>query len=347
LEKKKVTIYDVSQRLGVSTATVNRALNGKPKVSEEMRKRVIETADEMGYKASKTASSLSRKEIKIGVVLNDTIAGFIKDIKSGAKKALEDLADYKVSGEIRVTKTPDDKKEFEELLWEMVDKGCNGIAVVPPSIEAELDDVIQKIRARGIIVGTAVSDMPTSKRNLSVRNNGIVAGQMAAQILHWLVGREPVAIVTGYRDSTVHKETITGFRKYADLLSMNEAGIYEHRDDPEIAYYLATRMIRERPDIKGIYFGSANSVTFCNRLEELGYAGKIKIVASDLLPGIVEHMKKGTVDATIFQNPFDQGRLVVTYIYRMLAENFQLENDVKYLNPRIVLTSNLELHVPE
>ena len=345
MEKKKVTIYDVSQRLGVSTATVNRALNGKPKVSDEMRKRVIEVAEEMGYKASRTASSLSRKQIRIGVVISDTISGFIDSIKNGAKKAFQDLADYKVSGEIYVAKSHADKAEFEQALWDMVDKGCNGIVVLPPPMETALDDVIHQIRARGILFGTVVSDMPTSKRNLSVRNNGVVAGKMAGQMLNWLVGDEPVAIVTGFRDSIVHKETIIGFRTYAEKAAMNYVGVYEHRDDPEIAYYLASKMIHERPDIKGIYFSSANSVTFCNRLEELGYAGKIRIVASDLLPGIIDYLKRDIVNATIFQNPFDQGRLIVTYIYRMLAENYQPKQEVFYLNPQIVLESNLELYL--
>ena len=39
---KRVTIKDLSKKLGVSTTTVTKALNGKPKVSDEVRQSVIE-----------------------------------------------------------------------------------------------------------------------------------------------------------------------------------------------------------------------------------------------------------------------------------------------------------------
>ena len=52
MSKSKVTIYDVSSKLGVSTATVNRVLNNKPNVSEKTRNRVLEAIKEMGYTRS-------------------------------------------------------------------------------------------------------------------------------------------------------------------------------------------------------------------------------------------------------------------------------------------------------
>ncbi len=342
--KEKVTIYDVSERLGVSTATVNRALNGKPRVSEKMRQRVIEVAAEMGYKASKTASSMSRRGIKIGVIMR-TIRWHFEGSRTGVRVAFSELADFKVIGITRITTPEAGKEEYENLIWELAEKGCEGIAILPSNVETGLEETISKVRARGIVLGTCVSDYPFSKRHLSVRNNGMVAGKLAAQLLYWLVGDAPVALVTGFRDSIVHRETIQGFRSFMETTPMNFAGIYEHRDDPEIAYYLATRMMKERPDIKGIYFGTANSVTFCKRLEELNRMGDIRIVASDLMPEIIEYIRKGVIDATIFQNPHAQGRTLIKKIYGMIAENYRPECEVFYLNPQPVFASNLELYL--
>ena len=303
LGKKKVTIYDVADRVGVSTATVNRALNGKPRVSDKMRKRVVEAAEEMGYKASKTASSLSRRQIKIGVIINNSPLGFIKDIEQGVRSALHDLADFNVSGDIYITESGPGKKEYEEKILSMAKEGCDGIAIVPSSIETGFEDLIADARKRGVIVGTLVSDYPYSDRDLSVRNNGVIAGQIAAQLLHWFVGLAPVALVTGFRDSVVHKETITGFQNFVESTPINFAGIYEHRDDPEIAYCLAATMMKERPDIKGIYFGTANSESFCRRLEEMGRLKDMRIVASDILPGIVEYIRNGYDRCDDFSKP--------------------------------------------
>ena len=56
---KKVTIYDIAKRLHVTPATVSYALNNVSKVSEEMRKKILDTAREMGYTRDYNAVSLS------------------------------------------------------------------------------------------------------------------------------------------------------------------------------------------------------------------------------------------------------------------------------------------------
>jgi len=341
--KKKVTIYDVAEKLNISTATVNRAINGKPKVSEETRRLVIETANEMGYRASKAASSLSRNPIKVGVLINASINDFLDKFEAGCKKALNELVDFNVIGEIFKTKRQNDVDSLKEKVFEFIEKGFDALIIVPPDHENEFDEFIQKTVPKDIIVTTAVSDINMEHRLFSVRNNGRIAGKMAAELLYWLVGNKPVAIVTGTRDSTVHSETIIGFKEFMDDHPMNLVGIYEHRDDPEVAYHLAGSFLNANPNIAGIYFGSANSATFCRRIEELGYKGRVKIVASDIFPDLIKGLKDGLINATIFQNPYLQGRQSVRYVYESIAEGRTFEKDTIYLNPQIVLPSNIEL----
>lgn len=47
--KKKVTMKDIAEVLGVSVNAVSLALNGKPGVSEETRRNILRTANEIGY----------------------------------------------------------------------------------------------------------------------------------------------------------------------------------------------------------------------------------------------------------------------------------------------------------
>lgn len=56
---KKVTIYDIARYLHVTPATVSYALNNVSKVSEETRKKILDTARELGYSRDYTATSLS------------------------------------------------------------------------------------------------------------------------------------------------------------------------------------------------------------------------------------------------------------------------------------------------
>ena len=52
-------ISRLAKELGISTATVSRALNGKPRVQEETRQRVLEAASRIGYEPNRAARNLA------------------------------------------------------------------------------------------------------------------------------------------------------------------------------------------------------------------------------------------------------------------------------------------------
>ena len=52
-----VTVKDIAKKLGVSTASVSVALNGKPGVSQATRNRILAAAAEMGYNDQKSATA--------------------------------------------------------------------------------------------------------------------------------------------------------------------------------------------------------------------------------------------------------------------------------------------------
>jgi LacI family transcriptional regulator len=48
---KKVTMQDIADQLGLTKVSVSKALNSQPGISEKTRKKIIETAAEMGYQS--------------------------------------------------------------------------------------------------------------------------------------------------------------------------------------------------------------------------------------------------------------------------------------------------------
>ena len=58
MRPKSVTQKDIAERVGVSTATVSRALNDQPGVSPDVRARILKAAGEMGYSRNPNAHSL-------------------------------------------------------------------------------------------------------------------------------------------------------------------------------------------------------------------------------------------------------------------------------------------------
>ena len=66
-----VTMRDIGKRLGVSAVTVSKALAGKTGVSEEMRQRIVHTAQEMGYVNPNTLQARQARKLDVGILVPD------------------------------------------------------------------------------------------------------------------------------------------------------------------------------------------------------------------------------------------------------------------------------------
>ncbi|MGO6978707.1 LacI family DNA-binding transcriptional regulator, partial [Rhizobium johnstonii] len=58
-------IRQLAEHLNISIGTVSRALNGKPDVNQETRRRVLAAAEELGYVANQSGRSLRQGETKV------------------------------------------------------------------------------------------------------------------------------------------------------------------------------------------------------------------------------------------------------------------------------------------
>ncbi|MBQ6564843.1 MAG: LacI family DNA-binding transcriptional regulator [Clostridiales bacterium] len=66
---KKVTMRDIGVAAGVSTVTVSKALGGKPGMSEEMRRRIMNIAKEMGYQHPDANTLKLKSNLDIGILI--------------------------------------------------------------------------------------------------------------------------------------------------------------------------------------------------------------------------------------------------------------------------------------
>lgn len=89
-----VTIKDISQKLGISHATVSYVLNGraeKYKIREELCRKIMETAEELGYVRNSLARSMvTGRSNTIGIVIFSNMrTEYIQRIISGALQAAD------------------------------------------------------------------------------------------------------------------------------------------------------------------------------------------------------------------------------------------------------------------
>jgi LacI family transcriptional regulator len=84
---KEITIYDIARELGLSTATVSRALSNNSVISKVTTERILQKAEEMGYRYNNFAGNLKKqKSHTIGIILHRLNSNFIASVLAGIEK---------------------------------------------------------------------------------------------------------------------------------------------------------------------------------------------------------------------------------------------------------------------
>ncbi|MDX5569919.1 LacI family DNA-binding transcriptional regulator [Streptomyces sp. ID05-04B] len=120
---------DVARVAGVSQKTVSRVFNDEPYVSADVRRRVLEAADELGYRLNNAARALaSGRTRSIGVVTLGTALYGPASLIMGVERAVRDTG-YA----LRVVNTVEgDPAGVAPAVDSLLDQGVDGIVISEP-----------------------------------------------------------------------------------------------------------------------------------------------------------------------------------------------------------------------
>ena len=343
---KRVTIYDIANKIGVSSATVNRALTNKPGVSKNMRERVRQTAKQMGYKTNKLAQGLKRKPVNIGFVMRNSVEDYNGQVLRGAQKACAELADYNVHGDFCILDSQNIGSMLTAKLIEFTQKDVDAV-IFCPSGAVDIEDAVSKLTERGIKLGTVITDSGQNEIIFSVTPNANRAARMAADLfsLYGLKEGAPVALFIGSKEHILHTEYIKSFIKANEQYGYKIIEIIDHRNDARMAYYAAEQLLTEHPYIEGIYCCTVVTTPICDKVVEMGLQDRIKIIGTDLTPNHVDHLQSGVLSSSLFLDPFQQGYKAFMYMYKHLSDGIEIDRNV-VINPQIVIRGNLDYYIP-
>jgi len=339
----RVTIHEIAKQAGVSTTTVYKALNGKTKISEDMRRLILDIAEKSGYVPNRSAQALARKSLSIGVLLCDYPVEFQRYILQGCQDAFAYYRDDHIEAQIVTYPQFDNWKQIRSILEHFIAADVDGILLEPGYDFEKYQDLLNLAYERNIPVVTLVSEIPGPYAKGSVTVNARIAGQMAAQFLQMVATGRPAVIFTGKSELSLHQSYISGFHDTAHKLGLKVAGIYETFEQYDIAYALTEQVLREIPDLGGIYVSSYNSVGVCDCLKAHQKDGTVHVIGQDLYRRLIHCLQDGSLDATIFQNPRLQARSAVDMMVRYLTTG-KTDEQIEYITPQLVMTSNLECY---
>lgn len=348
MSQRAVTVKDIANHLHVSLSTVNKALTGKPGISEKRREEILETARDMGYTVNHTAQALSRRPKRIGIVFPSIWHSFWDDVKRGMEEEFQKLEQFQVTGIFRFTANAEQTEAaIDGLIEEKVD-----LLLLCSAAFSLRQACCEKINACGIPVFLLGSRFDGIKSQCCIAVDGNIAGSLAADIMALkLTAGDRVAVLTGSRQIDIHLEKEYAFRQAIARSGCQLAAVYETRDDEQQVRKCVEALYRDFPDVKGIYITSASGISVFDHVRQL--PRRPVIVATDVYPQLRQAVEEKLVAATIYQNQYLMGQLAIqkAYEYLLRTTSYQANDEGFdsriFVTPKVLLGTNFTYEIQE
>ncbi|SFM72578.1 transcriptional regulator, LacI family [Chitinophaga sp. YR627] len=86
--EREVTIYDIARELNISATTVSRGLQDHPTISKKTKKKILDLAEQMGYRSNHFARSLrNQKTNTFGIIVPRLNSHFMSSVIAGIETA--------------------------------------------------------------------------------------------------------------------------------------------------------------------------------------------------------------------------------------------------------------------
>ncbi len=342
MKKQSRGIHLIAELAHVSIGTVDRALHGRDGINDSTRQRILQIARQISYTPNLAARALSASSahLRIGVCIPREIHFFYDELWSGVLDEARRVAQLGVQFVNRPVHAlgEGDTRAFQEL----VRSGVNGIVLTagdPRGLKPLIDDA----EKRGIRVVCVSTDAPESRRSTIVcvepRLNGCLAGELMGK---FVPPGSKVAVVTGMLEAEDHRKKTDGFSEAfpRHCPGGKIASVIEGHEDEDESFQKTFDLLGRIPTLAGLYVNTVNCLPVCRALGARGLAGKVKLIATDLFAEMSPYFKKGTITASIYQQPYRQGQLAVRLIADNLTSKVPFPPTV-HLSPGVVMSSNL------
>jgi len=242
------TIRDVARKAGVAVSTVSRVLNGRPDVSEETRKKVMDVVGEYGFVQNRNARNLkTTRSVFAAIIVRGRRNAFLNDV---ATQMIECAQGLKTPFLIKYIDEADD--EFDTMRQLYNERRAGSFIF----LGSRLDERSEAVRSIGVpVVFATVDASDTALENASsvCIDDRAATRAMMDRILD--AGHTRVAVFGGSRDGN----DIFARRYQGAMDSLKAHGIvynpeeYVHsRFSLEGAYESAMRFFAQHRDVTAV-----------------------------------------------------------------------------------------------
>lgn len=228
--------------------TVSRAINGKPGVSEEVRKSIVMLANEMGYHPNIVARGLATSNTTtVGLVVPDNTNPFFAQIARG----VEDTA-YSQKYNIFLVNTAEEPAREKAALRSLFQKGADGLILCSSRLPINvLEEEINQFPA--VVLLNRELPLPP-EHTITINVNDQRGAQIA--IGYFLAkGRDRIAYLDGPPSSTSAKRRFNGYRAALQeaKIPFDSQMVESCAPDTEGGRIATAALLARKPDTNAIY----------------------------------------------------------------------------------------------
>lgn len=247
-KQRPATLVQVAQRAGVSLTTASKAINGKDRVSDATRARVMRAAKELAFTPNLVARGLiTGRTSTVGFIIADSMTHrFAAPVMIGAEEALGAINLSMITCDAR-----GDQARSRELALMLGARKVDGVLVVGDNNGVTAS--VTRYLDVPVVYVYGVSDNSNDIVHMPDDENGI------ALVLDHLIGagRRRIAHLTGPRNATAVAERVNGIRSRLRREKLSVVGSVRYGSWSQRWSRAATlRLLDEHPDIDAVLCGS-------------------------------------------------------------------------------------------
>lgn len=259
----------------------------------------------------------------IAVLVKTRESDFFQAVRKGAEAASKEFnASIGFYG-------PEKENEIEEqisMLEQLIERKPDAILLAAADYY-KLADTVEKAISAGIPVITIDSGVDVRGVSSVIETDNIAVGAKIGQAMAEAVGGKGnvllINFVAGTSTADAREEGfLQAVRAYSDL---KIADIVYSNSQETLARELVLNYVNDNPDINIVVGLNAHSTIGAGRaildLEQSNPDSRIRLFGVDLTPEEVLHLDRGTLEATIIQNPYSMGYFGVQQAVSILETN--------------------------
>lgn len=327
----RITIADVAKQAGVSTMTVSRVVNNKGKISDATKDRVKAIIQDLGYRPSTIARSLTTKQtLTIGFMLPDITNPFFPDVVRGA----EDIA-WKNGYSLILCNTDEDQERETQTLQFFEEKRVDGLILCSPRLpDKQLLALVKKHRS-AVLYNRAALGLNVS----SIQIDEDFSMMQAVEHLS-LVKCKHIGFITGPSHSEAGQKRVQAFKRALALngLACDPTLLIPCLPDIEHAFISAQQVLSTHQHIDALIcyndIVAIGAIQACRQLN-LSVPKDVAIIGVDdiLTAAIMEPSL-----TTLAVSKYDIGAKAVEMLLAQL--NGELEPQSIMLRPKLIIRNS-------